>query len=298
MTGKQGFPGRLAALSVLLGAPFLCAAEEAAPFRYQGDLRIVEQVQLSLPGAVIRLDGEGRGRGRLAIARVRGPETCKAVALAYHGILYIAEESALRRIFPVSLFEGAVPDEDAAGTALPELPREIPRSKDSGECSYSVDLETPEATDASLQVFDGTDIEIENWEEPLHVRAGTGTVAFSKIGDLDLECESCDLSGEGIGGSLRYQIGVGTVGVTQLSGAVDGVSKGDVKLNWRRVKAHTEIRIVSEAGDVTLNIPKSHSLALSLAAPRGDVYTKGSSYSRGIPVHVEAKAGTIRMIGR
>ena len=296
-----GDPRGLAVVSILLGSSFVFAAPppEPVPFRFTGNLRVVEQVQLSLPNATIRLDGHVAGKGSLVISRVKGPQSCKASAVMHQGILYVAEESALHEIFPESVFETKETDDDAASIALPEIAREIPKPRgESSDCAYRVEYESPEPSDARLEVDGATDIEVSHWAEPLQVVAGTGTVAFAKIGELDLRCRSCDLSGEDADGSLHYQIGVGTVGMTQLSGTVDGVSKGDVKLNWRKVKVQTQIRIVSEAGDVTLNIPRSHSLALSLSAPRGDVHIKGSGSSQGIPVHVEAKAGTIRMVGQ
>ena len=272
-------------------------APDAPQVSWSTGLRAVQQVQLVLPSAVIALKGEGGPReGRLEVRKSRGGDDCKAAAALRDGVLYIGEEREVNRVVPLAALPVAVAESNAGDGITASLPHQL-EARTGNNCVYQVQLELHHAAELRIVVPGEAQVELERWPEAVTVRLGTGYVAFGEVGDFDLECRGCDFGGEGLNGTLRYRIGVGTVGIRQLTDSVDGMSKGDVMLLWRKLGSASKVAVTSSAGDVAVGLPVGRGLTLSLKAPRGEVYSKrvSTTVAGGVPVDITAEAGTIRV---
>ena len=269
-------------------------------------MRHVEQVQIALPAAVLSIRSGGPRDGKLNVNQLRGGGDCKAMAAVRDGVLYIGEETEVNRVVPppvaiagAQLTEGAAaavaltPSANAKDGVTASLPPRL-ETRTGGGCVYEVVLDLQRAAELNITVPGEAQVEIERWADAVTARLGTGFVAFGEVGDFDLECRNCDFGGEGLNGALRYRIGIGTVGITRLTDSVDGVSRGDVVLLWRKMDAHSKVAVTSSAGDVAVGLPSSR-IALSLHAPKGEIYSKRLTLAGGVPVNITAEAGTIRV---
>lgn len=232
-------------------------------------LRDLEQVSVRVPSVRFFATGEGPKKGTFTVETLRGGPLCQIDATSIDGKLDIQEK-------------------------LKDETQSTKSNKDA-DCLYEIHLTLPDAVEMNIESNKFAQLELENWDDSIKVKVSKGVVAFSHIGELAVDCKQCDLSGEYLEGALKYSIEAGSVGVSQLSSSVDGNSKGDVVLSWRRVRPDAKVHVLTKAGDVLLSFPPAARLSLDLKAPKGDVFTKANSYSSGVPIVATAEAGTIRL---
>ncbi len=264
---------------------FVCALTQAALSLWAGgaahagigddvSLKGITSVKVELPGAAIKFLGEKKqGKSTLAFAAL-DEKNCPL--------------SVRREADELKITRGLEATTDGSTGDLIEWTK---------RCMPDITLNVVGGIDAHV-IVDHLLLQAQDWSKGLAVKMIDGNVAFSDIAELDIECKSCDLGGENMTGSLKYVIGVGTVGARGLSSSVLGRSKGDVTLRWARFKAKTTIDIETEHGDISIQVPASAAIAPVLSAPKGDIFLKKvpvGGGSSGASVALTTAIGNIRL---
>lgn len=249
------------------------------------DLDVFEKLSINLAFADVRLTGDYAGRkGTVRVQRIKGDASCKVYLDRNAQSLELSENP------PSRSSETAI-----SVSAVKKLLARVSSMPPEARCRYSVEVGLKTAAELSIELKRGA-IAIEHWDKPAYVRVDWGDIDVGSVDALDVKCGRCTLAGEGIAGALRFALDSGNVGLSGLSGAVEGQTYGDTILKWRRVKPNAAVKLVSKAGDVILTFPKGVPLDMELKAPRGDVFTPKDKVQRhGIPVSVTAEVGNVRL---
>ncbi|MBI3543208.1 MAG: hypothetical protein HY075_08050 [Deltaproteobacteria bacterium] len=243
------------------------------------DLKAIKKLSIRLSHAEVQLSGAGESRKtRFKIDQAPAGTDCRVRVRidSTNGALEIAE---------------ATPVPGHAMSAVSKGKSSVPSAS---RCRFVLQLETREPMPAVVEVTRGS-ILAESWPQSLTLKLDWGDVDVGAVGPLDVTCGHCMFSGEGIAGPLHYNLESGNVGLAGLGGSVVGQTLGDTVLKWQRLRADSNVKLVSHAGDVILFFPESSPLAIDLHAPRGDVNSRFETGGRGVPVSVTAELGNVQV---
>lgn len=252
----------------------------------RNDLKEFEKVSINFEYADVTVAANAAARrGTLRVQLLKGGSDCKAHVSDTDKVLVIGDKP------PAATATAAL--SAAAKTASRLVVRStIPNSI---KCRYAVELGLRQSAPLFVELTRGS-VALENWASQSQLQLEWGDVDVGSIGALDVKCGRCTLAGEGVSGSLRFLMDNGNVGLSGLSGSVDGQTLGDTILKWRRIKPDATVKISSRAGDVVLTFPRGVPLDMQLKAPRGEVSTASHRMAtRGIPVTVRADLGNVRL---
>ncbi|MBI3555508.1 MAG: hypothetical protein HY074_04515 [Deltaproteobacteria bacterium] len=244
----------------------------------RADLKVLSKIGIHLANAEITLSsGAGIRKGHLKIEKISGDADCKVRVQDSEKGIEISEP-LLRHS----------PDGHSAvvkvKSALPVV----------SKCRFSIEIGLKKAADTNIELVRGT-LSVEGWDEPLRVKMEWGEIDVGTVGELSVVCGRCSLTGEGVEGPLHYTLETGNVGLTGLAGSVEGQTLGDTVLKWRKLRADSNVKLSSRAGDVILFFPETVPLAIDLKAPHGEVNSRFQTGAHGVPVSVSAELGNVKV---
>lgn len=241
----------------------------------RSDFENIEKIAINLTHADVSLVGNVPARkGRLKLERVAGDQNCLVKMSETNQTLDLTDDSKPDLELNSSRHKSALPP--------------------SSRCHFSIEIGLPEAIETSIALTRGL-VSAEAWDAALELKIAWGDIDVGSVGPLNVNCGRCTLTGDGVSGPFHYALNVGNVGVSGLSDSVDGRTLGDTVLKWKKIKSDSNVKVASHAGDVILFFPRFAPLALSLQAPRGEVFSKESEREHGVPVSASAELGNIQL---
>lgn len=242
----------------------------------RSDIKSFSKISIHLAYAEVSLaSGMNYRKGRLKIERLSGESNCKVRVQESDNGLELSEPG----------------DSHDSLSAVAKVKSAIPLA---AKCRFSIAVELKEAAEIHVELVRGT-LRAETWDEPIHAKIEWGEIDVGTVGELSVVCGRCTLTGDGVDGQIHYNLETGNVGLTGLTGSVEGQTLGDTVLRWRKLPVDSNIKLTSHAGDVILFFPESVPLAIDLKAPHGEVNSRFQTGSHGVPVTVSAELGNVKV---
>ncbi|MGE4233635.1 MAG: hypothetical protein AB7F43_09930 [Bacteriovoracia bacterium] len=161
------------------------------------------------------------------------------------------------------------------------------------KCTYKIDFSLDGSTPLKMDLV-RSKVFIEGWSEPIDINLKNGDIDLVSVGQVDVTCVSCNLTGEALDGPVNFKLENGNVGLTKLVGPVSGQTIGDIVLQWKKISTSSEVQLRAPAGDVVLTFPYGVPVAPSVKA-KTEVVSKLTPSDRGVPVNIVADSGQVKL---